>query len=252
MSSITELKSYYDTAYKRDDYLSPVTIQRYEELLDMFEPYRQLNRILEVGCGVGYFLERARMRGWDTYGVEISSKAVSICRGKGINMFEGRLVDAPFEKEYFDVIVSIETIEHINNPNDEVAMFRKLLRKGGAVYVTTPNFNSILRYILQEKYDVICYPEHLCYYTPKTLNYLFKRHGFKKKYIITTGISVSHLKKSLGMSNARHISPSSDDEIIRVKIEKNQILKIFKGCANHLLTLFGIGDNIKAFFVKKC
>lgn len=244
-----ELIAYYD-GYGRNDYLSPITIKRYNELLDQMEPFRKTNKLLDVGCGIGYFLEVAKERGWEVYGTEYTDRAIEICEGKGIIMQQGKLDPSKFEAESFDIITSFEVLEHINNPIEETNNFYQLLRKGGLVYLTTPNFNSLLRYRLKERYDVITYPEHLSYYTPKTLNKLFKRCGFKKKAIQTTGISLTRLKTSQGKTSQAFISETSDDENLRKQIEEKGYLQLAKKMVNGTLTLFGVGDSLKGWFVK--
>ena len=95
-----ELICHYE-GYGRDDYLSDITIKRYNEVLDEFEKYRKNNRILDIGCGVGYFLEVAKQRGWDVYGTEFTDEAVQICEDKGIQMHQGVLDPSNYQKEYF-------------------------------------------------------------------------------------------------------------------------------------------------------
>ena len=247
--SVKELEEHYK-GYGRNDYLSPITIKRYNELLDTFEKYRKTNKILDVGCGIGYFLEVARGRGWDVYGTEYTDEAIQICLSKGINMQKGILSSRNYQSEEFDVITSFEVIEHINNPVDELTNFHKLLRKEGLVYLTTPNFNSLLRYRLKSEYNVICYLEHLSYYTPKTLNKLFTSVGFKTKKIQSTGISLTRLKTSKGVSKQSFISKESDDEKIRGQIENKKYLKLLKYLINSLLTIIGKGDALKGYFIK--
>jgi 2-polyprenyl-3-methyl-5-hydroxy-6-metoxy-1,4-benzoquinol methylase len=245
-----ELIAYYD-GYGRNDYLSPLTIKRYNELLDKFEPFRKTNRLLDVGCGIGYFLEVAKDRGWEVYGTEYTDKAIEICTSKGIAMKQGKLNPLDFELASFDILTSFEVLEHINNPSEEIDNFHKLLRPGGLVYLTTPNFNSLLRYKLKEKYNVITYPEHLCYYTPKTLKKLFLGNGFKKHKIETTGISISRLRAKNGQPEVNVISENSDDEKMRKKIDQNKGLQGAKSLINWSLTRFGIGDSLKGWFIKK-
>lgn len=245
-----ELIEFYD-GYGRDDYLSPLTVKRYHELLDKFEPFRKTNKILDVGCGIGYFLEVAKERGWEVYGTEYTDKAIEICSAKGIEMKQGKLNPSDFELESFDILTSFEVLEHINNQTKEIDNFQKLLRKGGLVYLTTPNFNSLLRYRLKEKYNVITYPEHLAYFTPKTLNSLFSKYGFSKKRIETTGISISRLKQ--GNKKATYecaVSENSTDENLRQSIESKSSLQFLKKVANKTLTLFGVGDSLKGWFIK--
>ncbi len=244
-----ELVRHYE-GYQRNDYLSEITVKRYNELLDEFEKYRKTNRIIDVGSGVGYFLIEAKKRGWEVYGTEFTDEAVAICEANDITIHKGKLDPANYEAGSFDIITSFEVIEHINNPGEELASFRRILRDGGLVYLTTPNFNSLLRYHLKADYNVICYPEHLSYYTPRTLKKLFSENGFQTKEIQTTGFSLTRLRTSKKTSDQQFISAESDDEKLRNSIEKKKYLKIAKRIINGMLTLFGKGDSLKGRFVK--
>ena len=176
----------YPIGYGAD---SAITTIRINEVLDGFEKFRKTNKMLDVGCGPGLFLIEAKKRGWEVYGTEFTDNQLTYLKDKGINTLKGKLSDHSFENELFDVIISSEVIEHINNPVEEIQQFHRLLRKGGVVYITTPNFNALERYFLKGDYEIIEYPEHLCYYTPKTINLLLTQNGFEKLKITTTGIS---------------------------------------------------------------
>ena len=244
-----ELDAVYE-GYGRNDYLSDLTIQAYEQVLDSFEPYRKTNKLIDVGCGIGYFLEVAKRRGWEVYGTEFTEEAVKICEAKGAKMELGVLNPENYEAESFDVVCSFEVIEHINNPREELANFYKLLRSGGLVYCTTPNFNAVERYQLGANWNVLGYPEHLSYYTPKTLRRVYKETGFKTKKVLATGVSLTRIKKSQGKSNQATISETSDDEKLRNQIAGNPLLGIAKDIINWKLTLFGVGNSLKGWFVK--
>jgi 2-polyprenyl-3-methyl-5-hydroxy-6-metoxy-1,4-benzoquinol methylase len=249
--TLTELENHYSTySYGGEKFLSPVTVKSYNIILDEFEKYRKNNRILDVGCGVGFFLEQAKNRGWDVYGTEYSKKAIEICREKGIDMKEGVLVSDDFDISDFDVITSFEVIEHINNPVDEIEEIKKLLRKGGLFYCTTPNFNSLLRFYLKDAYEFINYPEHLSYYTKTTLTSLLQNAGFKKKKILTTGLSLTMLKNSRSKVREKRISEHSSDEKLRNDIEKKWYLGVAKKMVNGMLTLTSSGMALKGYFEK--
>jgi 2-polyprenyl-3-methyl-5-hydroxy-6-metoxy-1,4-benzoquinol methylase len=242
---------YKEYSYGGPSFLSAITIQRYSELLDEFEKFRKTNRLIDVGCGEGFFLDEAKKRGWEVYGTEFSETAVENCRRRGITMIEGVLDPAKINARDFDIVTSFEVIEHINNPVPEVRNIAKLLRTGGLYYTTTPNFNGLLRYWLKGKYNVICYPEHISYYTPKTLNYLYENNGFKRLKILTSGISLTRIKTSMGTSDQMIISETSDDEKLRVKIEGSKALGFFKKLLNGFFNLTSTGLSIKAYYVKR-
>jgi len=250
--TIDELDKHYSKySYSSDGYLSPLTIQSYNLLLDEFEPYRKTNKILDVGCGRGWFLQEAKKRGWNVYGTEYSEEAIKICKSNGLEMNVGKLESNTFSNEEFDIITSFEVIEHINNPLEETSYIFNFLRKGGLFYLTTPNFNCYLRFYLKEDYNIIGYPEHLTYYTKRTLKKLLSQQGFKAVKILTTGISITRLKTSKKKNSEKLISKESSDEKLRQQIAGKWYLESIKIIANKLLTKFGIGLSLKGYFIKK-
>lgn len=245
-----ELNTYYNDNYDRTSYFSPITEKRYEELLDSWEPFRKNNTILDVGCGNGFFLEVAKKKGWNVQGIEISSNAGEVCKAKGIEVFEGTIRE--FEKDVqYDIVVSIEVIEHLSYPHLFAKKISELIRPGGLLYITTPNFNSLLRYRLKERYDVIDYPNHLGYFTHKTLNRLLSDNHFAKKQLITTGYSLTRSRTSAGKSNQEYVSETSDDEMFRYRIEKRWYMRVARDLVNTILNTFKVGDSIKATYIKK-
>ncbi|MEO9804481.1 MAG: class I SAM-dependent methyltransferase [Reichenbachiella sp.] len=247
-----ELNEYYSAySYGREQYLSPLTIESYNNLLDEFEKFRKTGKILDVGCGAGFFLEQAKKRGWTAFGTEYSETAIQLCRDKGINMKEGVLDVNDFNSEEFDVVTSFEVLEHINNPMEEMKSISQLLRKDGLFYCTTPNFNSLMRYYLKSNYNVIKYPEHLTYYTKKTLNRLMRAHGMVNTKFRSHGISITRIKTSKGTSSERIIDANNSDERLRKKIQKNGYLKLVKSIVNNIFTWTNTGLTLKGYYQKK-
>jgi 2-polyprenyl-3-methyl-5-hydroxy-6-metoxy-1,4-benzoquinol methylase len=245
-----ELIKHYE-GYSRNNYLSPVTIKRYYELLDEFEKYRKTGKILDVGCGTGLFLAEALKRGWEVYGTEFTDKAIEICTKKNIRMHQGKLDPAWFPDETFDIITSFEVLEHINNPVEEVRNINKILRTGGLFYFTTPNFNAVERFFLKSNYNVIGYPEHLAYYTKHTVNYLLSGNGFKKKKLRTTGISLTRIRTSMNKNSKEdYVGKTSTDEKLRVSLEKNKLSQFVKQSVNGLLNQLSIGSSMKGWYEK--
>ena len=244
-----ELINHYKT-YPRGGDISIITVKRYNELFDVFESYRKTNNILDIGCGNGHFLEVAAKRGWNVYGTEFTDEAIDVCNKKNIKMNQGILNPENYNKIEFDVITSFEVIEHINNPEIEIQNIKKLLRTKGLFYFTTPNFNSLSRFILKENWNVIEYPEHLSYYTAKTINRFLNNKGFEKIELKTTGISMRRLQQSSGNIMNLNNNPNRDEEL-REKTESQLLFKIIKNVINFKLNLFQIGDSLKGIYQKR-
>lgn len=244
-----ELTKIY-TNYPRFTSLPPLTVKRYNELLDKMEPFRRTNNLLDLGCSNGLFLECAKQRGWNVFGTEYAQESIDYCADRNIKVFKSDQMPDDFFKLSFDVVTSFEVIEHINNPNEDMALVNKVLRKGGAFYFTTPNFNSISRIILKEKWNVIDYPEHLSYYTPSSIHFFLNANGYKKNFLITTGISFTRFSQSMNSESVSKSIPVND-EALRNKIEHNAFLMFAKSTINFILNLFKVGDSLKGFYVKQ-
>ncbi len=247
--TVEELKTYY-SRYGLSQYLSPITVKRYHEWLDKFESFRKTGNLLDVGCASGLFLDEAKKRGWNVFGSEYGDEQVAHCRSKGIMMHQGPLTTGAFKGIAFDVITSIEVIEHINNPVEEMKLIYSLLRESGLFYCTTPNFNALSRYFLKDKYNIISYPEHLSYYTTRTLKNLMESANFRTEHIETTGISLTRFNQSTGRKLQAVVSETSDDEVLRRKIESRWYLRATKIIMNVLFKLSNTGYSLKGSFIR--
>ncbi|MGC4022134.1 MAG: class I SAM-dependent methyltransferase [Cyclobacteriaceae bacterium] len=242
-----EVLNKHYSQYPRARTIGEITLKRYDSLLDSFEPYRKNNNMIDVGCGDGHFLDSAKKRGWNVFGTEFTQEAIDVCEEKGIRMTKGPLLEQQYSSGTFDVVTSFEVIEHINTPQNEAKIFNTILRPGGIAYITTPNFNSISRNILGPKWNVIEYPEHLSYYTPRTLTQLFEQNNFEKIEISTTGISLDRFRNS--GSNQGNASVGADEQL-RQRAESKVVFRLLKSIVNHTLNLTSKGDALKALFKK--
>lgn len=248
MANMDELNTHY-VRYPRANSISEITLKRYNELLNTFEQYRKTNNLLDVGCGDGFFLAEAKKRNWNVFGTEFTSEAIDVCQKKGIPMTVSPINPSHYQNQSFDVITSFEVIEHISTPHTELQSFQMLLRKGGVLYITTPNFNSLSRNILKSKWNVIEYPEHLSYYTVQTLSALCCQYHFKCISVATTGISINRLRAGVNPKNS-NLPTVNTDEVMRQKSEEKTIFKILKWMINSMLNATRKGDAMKVLFQK--
>ncbi|MBU2575184.1 MAG: class I SAM-dependent methyltransferase [Elusimicrobia bacterium] len=101
--------------------------------------------ILDTGCGCGYGIEYlVRSGAASCTGIDISQKALRYARGKfkeaGLSYLSGSAEDLSlFEDGKFDVVISIEVIEHLRDPQKHVADIFRVMKKGSILVLSTPN-----------------------------------------------------------------------------------------------------------------
>ena len=244
-----ELAAHY-AAYGRDDYKSPLTMLRYRQLLAGFEKFRKVNRILDVGCGQGFFMEAALEAGWEVYGTEFDEVSAAAARSEKFRVFTGDIGTVTGFPGEFDVVTSMEVIEHVDNLSDHLHQIVGLLRPGGLLYITTPNFNSLNRRILGRKWNVISYPEHLSYFSRNSLHYLLAKNGLRRIKSLTHGISPGRLVNSSRGEAMDFSKDKTMDEELRSSLERNAFLRFAKNAVNYLLNITSAGESLKAWYVK--
>ncbi|MCU0969070.1 MAG: methionine biosynthesis protein MetW [Rubrivivax sp.] len=98
------------------------------------------SRVLDLGCGRGELLAMlAREKGCSGYGIEIADDGVLACTRRGVNVIQLNLEEglALFEDRSFDVVLQIDTLQHLRNTEH---MLRETARVGRIGIVAFPNF----------------------------------------------------------------------------------------------------------------
>lgn len=97
-------------------------------------------RVLDLGCGDGAMLAHLQQaRGCTGYGIEISDANVLACVKRGVNVIQLNLDEglSMFEDASFDVVLQIDTLQHLRNAE---VMLRETVRVGRVGIVAFPNF----------------------------------------------------------------------------------------------------------------
>ncbi|MBI5571910.1 MAG: class I SAM-dependent methyltransferase [Desulfomonile tiedjei] len=162
-----------------DDSLSPPQRQRLRKELSSMEPFRRLNRIMEVGAGRGWFLLEASRAGWETWAVEINSSALDYLRKIPVN----NLVVEPAEEFHapaasVDVVRMWDVIEHLESPRRAVAHIHRVLRPGGLLRLATTNFASLSRKVNGPEWVYLNGSDHIFLFEPDTIRKLLADAGF--------------------------------------------------------------------------
>ncbi len=136
-------------------------------------------RLLEVGCGYGYFLDEAKDFFSFRAGTELSVKASTYAqRMAGAEIFVGTIDVLPSHLKDFDTIVLINVIEHIYAPVEFLRALLQRLGDSGTIVIATPDIGSFWYSLMKKKWPSFKIPEHVVFYTEKTLSSLLERAGF--------------------------------------------------------------------------
>ena len=148
--------------------------------------------LLDIGCGMGFFLEVAREMGCDVKGLDISPYAAKHCRDQlNLDVYCGTLETASYQSNSFDFITGFDSLEHISGYSVFLSEVKRVLKPDGMFILLVPNYDSLVfqleRIICRiKKAPLPNVPEHLTYFSLSTLKKLFQINGFKVDKILTT------------------------------------------------------------------
>jgi 2-polyprenyl-3-methyl-5-hydroxy-6-metoxy-1,4-benzoquinol methylase len=138
------------------------------------------NKLLDVGSGSGYFLNHMKTRNYDVTGVEISEKAVKLCKDNfGISAFSpDDLLSNKLDKNY-DLITLWHVFEHVYSYNEYFEIFRNSLNEGGKLIIAMPNYICYEADVYKEYWAAFDTPRHLWHFSPDTFEKFANERGFK-------------------------------------------------------------------------
>ena len=141
-------------------------------------------RLLEVGCGRGGFLDSAQQLGVDAVGLELNDAAVQHCVQKGLKVFNKTLNEFRRDSHLtFDCLAAFQVLEHIYHLNDFLKDCVGVLKAGGKAMFSVPNNNNLFfRGMSDLHYEEDCLllnlpPHHANRFNTKSLSLLGDLHG---------------------------------------------------------------------------
>jgi len=145
-------------------------------------------KLLDVGCGPGYFVSYLKDKKIAYKGLELSDFLVNLCRAKKLNVSGTDLKDE--KSNTYTVATLFDVLEHLNEPVPFFKTLNDKLKRGGFIIAYTPHIHSIA-YQLQGARQNTLYPfQHIAFYDPISLRYLAKRSGFEVVSVEYYGLDI--------------------------------------------------------------
>jgi len=107
-------------------------------------------RILDLGCGRGWFTERLADLG-EAHGVDLSAEGIAAAQARRPDIFytAGNIYELSFQRNFFDIVVSQEVIAHVEDQPRYIERACEVLKPGGYLIITTGN-----KYVMDRLGDV--------------------------------------------------------------------------------------------------
>jgi SAM-dependent methyltransferase len=162
-------------------------VLRYGSADPWFRP-SDTNRLLDVGCGTGVYLQAMGNLGWSVRGVEPDAAAAARAAERlGVQpdrIFVGRVEDADFPPETFDLVTMAHVLEHLHHPRGVLERIRRWLRPGGMIRLWLPNFESIESRVFRKLWFGLDVPRHLYHFGPHTIRATLETVGFSVERVV--------------------------------------------------------------------
>jgi 2-polyprenyl-3-methyl-5-hydroxy-6-metoxy-1,4-benzoquinol methylase len=246
------LYAYYDKCRgkAKAELYDPVTRSSYTRVLNLLSSHGDGRTILDVGCGKGDFVDAAIEQGYLCEGIDLAEPAVDIARGFGLPVYRRDFYSEEIKEGSWDMVTLFEVIEHLPDPLGFVKRAESVVKPGGLIYITTPNFNSLDRRVLGSDWNAI-HREHLIYFTPSSLLDAIRRHtNLELVFAETRNVSEElankvlqrfRLRKQLNEAGGR---AEFQQVNLRREIERSKLLYLLKRMSNAFLDFASLGSTI--------
>jgi len=145
-----------------------------------FRHIKRKGRVLDIGCGNGYFLAACRSKGYDVQGLDISDWAAKYASQKlGLPVVTGEMNEVQFPAKSFDIITMWHFLEHAPDPRQTLLKVINWLNKDGILTIDVPNYMSTDSRKTWENWVGWSLPYHFYHFTPQALKRMLETCGFR-------------------------------------------------------------------------
>ena len=168
-----------------------------ESQVELVKKYKDGTRLLDIGCGEGFFLFNASRLGYAVKGVEPSQDAAAYARKEfGLDVEAKPFEELRFPEDHFDVVTLWQVLEHMPYPLIVLKEIHRILKPGGMLVITTPDIEKIPARILKTRWWCIT-RLHINQFTTKTLTNILKNAAFQNISAVSYKESISLLMLSI-------------------------------------------------------
>jgi 2-polyprenyl-3-methyl-5-hydroxy-6-metoxy-1,4-benzoquinol methylase len=148
--------------------------------------------LLDIGCGIGIFLDIAREKKWNVYGQDISSFSIDYCRNKGYIIYDKPLPELNLPENSIYVITMFDVLAHLQNPMEYIEKAKRLLKPAGVLIIKTPfhsrfifSLTKLLAFTGKSK-TLLHVPAQIYHFTPQSFKNIIRSEELSLLYLEKT------------------------------------------------------------------
>ena len=176
LSHSEESQTFFKKLY--NSFRSYNAINKLKILEDHVSEKSNIRRLLDVGCGIGVFLEHAKFRKWSIFGIETNKKARKIAEKRLKSPILENIDDLKVE-EKFDAISLWHVLEHLPDPDQAMEKLHHHSTKKAILVIGVPNRESYDAKLYDKHWAAYDVPIHFWHFTKKDIKNLAKKTGWK-------------------------------------------------------------------------
>lgn len=192
--TLDKLHEYYES----EDYISHTDSQRnlFEKVyhlvrtislkkkLKLINSFTLENKsLLDIGCGTGDFLQTAKENNWNILGIEPNNQAREVANKKtNDSVFDTEQL-SDLKAKSFDVITLWHVLEHLPNLEEQIVVFKKLLKPNGTLIIAVPNYKSYDALYYKNNWAAFDVPRHLWHFNKTSISKLVSKVSMEVKNV---------------------------------------------------------------------
>ncbi len=229
----TALEQYYSSNHTQQSQIvendtDNFYVTLYNGGLDSILSYtKKVSKLLDIGCSSGAFLDLAKKRLIDTYGVELNQAESKLAKEKGHKIFNDLVQNISFH-EKFDAITMWDVFEHLKDGEFYLNYMKELLNDNGIIFLQIPSSDSLAAKILQEHCNMFDGIEHVNLYGVNTIKILAQKCGLDILSIKTVISEIGVINNYLSYENP-YLGNTTNKEYIPNLIDENKIHESLQG-----------------------
>ena len=142
------------------------------------------NKLLDIGCGTGYFPYFMKTKGFDASGMELDADARKFAAENfNLSVEEPDVLLSKDKSGNYDVITLWHVLEHLHDAKKYLKWIFNSLKKDGVLIIALPNMDSFDAGHFKHHWAAYDVPRHLWHFTPKSLKTYLSQFGFELKQV---------------------------------------------------------------------